>query len=550
MTKKIFNGILLTSIITLIACLVFVIGVEFQMYQEAQDDALKSEAYIISTVISEIADYKEAFAKSDLRITIISPEGAVIYDNKADEDQMENHLDREEIAEAIENGEGHSVRRSGTLSKKTCYYALKLKDGSFLRVSDTRVTVWTTLLTLSQPIAAILVIVILVSIILASFISKKIVLPINKIDIENPVMSDSYEEISPLIKKINLQNRRINSQIDKLKNSKLQFEAICDNMCEGLILTDNSGNIITCNSSAMKLFDTNDEIIGKNLLVLNHGEIFREIISSLEKGQYISKHESLNKMYYEITANPVRDKENNICGGVILLVDITEKESREKLRREFTANVSHELKTPLTTIYGISDMLKSGIVNQNDITGFAEDINKESSRLITLVNDIIRLSQLDEGIIADDEVSSNILEISGIVKERLKKVAESNNVDIILKVDELTVIAPPTLLEELIYNLCDNAIKYNKSGGTVTIESKIINDKPCITVADTGIGIEQKYHERIFERFYRVDKSRSKHIGGTGLGLSIVKHIVSCINASISVESKIGEGTKITVLFN
>lgn len=549
MTKRIYRGILLSSVITMLACLIFTIGIQYQMYDESTKDSLKDKAYIIS-LNSESCDLSK-YADAKERITLITSSGNVLFDNKAIADKMENHLSRKEVTEALDSGEGYAVRRSETLGSKSCYYALKLKNGNILRISDDSLTVWTVLINLLPAICAIAIMTLVLSSVLAAVISKKILKPLNSIDLENPDAQNVYDELIPFINKINMQNRKIDRQIARLTRSRREFDIITENMSEGLVLTDIKGNILTHNKGIEKFFGVGEDINGKNILTLNRSEVFREIFSDITEKRRGEDILSLNGRYYDMTANPVYDEDGTPCGAVILAVDITEKEKREKLRREFTANVSHELKTPLTSISGISDMLMNGIVAPEDIKGFAGDINKESARLITLVNDIIKLSELDEGAYSTEtDEKVDLLKTAAEVKERLEKIAAKKNVKIVVTGEDAEITGGESLVFEMLYNLCDNAVKYNKENGNVTVSVGTSEGTPFVTVKDTGIGIPPEYTDRIFERFFRVDKSRSKESGGTGLGLSIVKHIAMSLGADIRVESTVGKGTEITVTFN
>lgn len=549
MTKRIYRGILLSSVITMLACLIFTIGIQYQMYDESTKDSLKDKAYIIS-LSSESGDLSK-YADAKERITLITSSGKVLFDNKAIADKMENHLSRKEVKDALDSGEGYAVRRSETLGSKSCYYALKLKNGNILRISDDSLTVWTVLINLLPAICAIAIMTLVLSSVLAAVISKKILKPLNSIDLENPDAQNVYDELIPFINKINMQNRKIDRQIARLTRSRREFDIITENMSEGLVLTDIKGNILTHNKGIEKFFGVEEDINGKNILTLNRSEVFREIFSDITEKRRGEDILSLNGRYYDMTANPVYDEDGTPCGAVILAVDITEKEKREKLRREFTANVSHELKTPLTSISGISDMLMNGIVAPEDIKGFAGDINKESARLITLVNDIIKLSELDEGAYSTEtDEKVDLLKTAAVVKERLEAIAAKKNVKIAVTGEDAEITGGESLVFEMLYNLCDNAVKYNKENGNVTVSVGTSEGAPFVTVKDTGIGIPPEYTDRIFERFFRVDKSRSKESGGTGLGLSIVKHIAMSLGADIRVESTVGKGTEITVTFN
>lgn len=547
MTKKIFRGILLSSVITLLLSLVFIIGVQYQIYRESGYSALQSKTNLIS--LSAEGEELQKYSSAPERITLIDGDGRVLYDNKANAADMENHSSREEVKEALKDGTGYSVRHSETLGINSCYYAVKLENGNILRVSDESLSVEAVVLQLLPPIAAIALLALVLALVLVSFISKRILKPINEIDLDKPLEDTAYEELSPFVSKINAQQRRINHQIAELRASRREFETIAENMSEGLLLTDTKGHILSHNSSVKRFFGVQDDINGQNILTVNRSEVFREVFDNIREGRHCENTVTVSGMYYEVAANPVFDETGAPCGAVILIVDVTEKEKREKLRREFTANVSHELKTPLTSILGISDMLKNGIVAPDDIKGFGADINKEAERLLSLVNDIIKLSELDEGTVGETE-RVDLYKTANEAAKSLAKIAEKRGVTLEVTGETAEISAGESLIFEMIYNLCDNAVKYNKENGSVTVNVGNKDGAAFVTVKDTGIGIAPDHTERVFERFYRVDKSRSKQSGGTGLGLSIVKHIAASFGGTITLNSTLGEGTEITVTFN
>ena len=548
MTKKINRGILFSSVLTLAACLVFFVGVQYQMY----DDTLKSSLESKAEIISRNADESELKTYNGIkeRVTLISSDGKVLFDNKARTSEMGNHAKRKEVKNALKNGEGYDIRRSETLGVKTCYYALKLKDGNILRVSEDAMSLLAVISGLFPAICAIAVMTVILAAVLADIISKKIVKPINNMNLDTPEYNDTYDELSPFITKINDQNKKIRRQIAELKRSRLEFDTIAENMTEGLCLTDKKGNVIMHNSGFEKIFGSDSDIDGNNILTFCRDESFRKTLENIRENEKSDSLLTVGGKNYEITANPVFDENGTACGAAVLVVDVTEKEKREKLRREFTANVSHELKTPLTSILGISDMMKNGIVKEEDIKGFAADINTEAARLITLVNDIIKLSQLDEEQEnPEDAETVDLNEISEEVIKSLTPVAEKKQIKLKLTGVKAEIQGGRSLIFEMIYNLCDNAVKYNRDGGGAEIITGTENGKPFITVKDTGIGIPKDKTDRIFERFYRVDKSRSKSSGGTGLGLSIVKHIALSLGGEISVSSELDKGTEIKIVF-
>ena len=547
MTKKIFRGILLSSVITLLLSLVFIIGVQYQIYRESGYSALQSKANLISLSADE--EELQKYSSAPERITLIDGDGRVLYDNKANATDMENHSSREEVKEALKDGTGYSVRHSETLGINSCYYAVKLENGNILRVADESLSVEAVVLQLLPPIAAIALLALVLALVLGSVISKRILKPINEIDLDRPLEDTAYEELSPFVSKINAQQRRINHQIAELRASRREFETIAENMSEGLLLTDTKGHILSHNSSVKRFFGVQDDINGQNILTVNRSEVFREVFDNIREGRHYENTVTLSGMCCEVTANPVFDETGAPCGAVILVIDVTEKEKREKLRREFTANVSHELKTPLTSILGISDMLKNGIVAPDDIKGFGADINKEAERLLSLVNDIIKLSELDEGTVGETE-RVDLYKTAKEAAKSLAKIAEKRGVTVEVTGETAEISAGESLIFEMIYNLCDNAVKYNKENGSVMVNVGNKDGAAFVTVKDTGIGIAPEHTERVFERFYRVDKSRSKQSGGTGLGLSIVKHIAASFGGTITLNSTLGEGTEITVTFN
>lgn len=546
MTKKIFRGILLSSILTMLLSLVFIIGVQYQIYVDSRYSALQSKAYLISLAAEE--NDLQKYSSAAERITVVDASGYVLYDNKATAAAMENHAGREEVKEASDNGTGYAVRHSETLGINSCYYAVKLQNGNILRVADESLSVGAVVIELLPPIAAIALLAFVLALVLASVISKKILKPINETDLDSPEPLSGYDELAPFVSKINSQRRKINHQIAELRERRREFDTIAENMSEGLLLTDTKGHILTHNSSIRRFFGVKENINGQNILTLNRSEVFREIFENIRESRHYENTISLSGMCCEVTANPVFDESGAPCGAVILVIDVTEKEKREKLRREFTANVSHELKTPLTTILGISDMLKNGIVAPDDIKDFAQDINKEAERLIVLVNDIIKLSELDEGGTKETE-RVDLLKTAKEVVSRLAPIAEKNGISLTVSGESAEIQAGESLIFEMLYNLCDNAIKYNKENGSVTVRVGYKDGAPFTAVRDTGIGIAPEHTERVFERFYRVDKSRSKQSGGTGLGLSIVKHIAASFGGKVTLTSTLGEGTEITVTF-
>ncbi|MBQ4067391.1 MAG: PAS domain-containing protein, partial [Clostridia bacterium] len=432
--------------------------------------------------------------------------------------------------------------------KKTYYYAKRLSNGTVLRVSDEQMTIGALILRLIMPLFAALLAVIIISAILSSSIAKKIVKPINELDFHDPVIKGDYSEISPLLRRISRQNTLIELQMKELKRQQEEFLTVTGNMSEGLILIDSKAEVLSYNKSALRLLGVDDKGVGSGILAFCDSPELIRVVESVLNGVSCEPVISINGKELNILANPVSD-EKKVSGAVLLILDVTERERRDTLRREFTSNVSHELKTPLTSIYGISDMMQNGLIRPEDTAQFAKNIHDETGRLITLVNDIIKLSQLDEGAVGLETEEVDLLACAKTVRTSLSAVAQRQGVTLSVQGESAFVTGIGTVIGEMIYNLCDNGIKYNREGGSVTVTVESIEGHPTVTVADTGIGIPKEHQERIFERFYRVDKSHSRSIGGTGLGLSIVKHGAAVHNATVRLESTEGEGTTVSIVF-
>ena len=548
MTNKIFRSVFFTSVLTLAAGLVLAFGVLFGAFEDRIEKELKSEAgYIAYSVENGDTDFFSKFSGSDKRVTLIAANGDVIADTQVAASDMDNHADREEVKDALKYGSGTKVRYSETLTEKTIYYAQRLSNGNVLRVSTTQYTIVTIILGLMQPMIIVLVIAMALSFFLSSKVSKKLIQPINSIDLNNPENNDTYEELSPLRHKIIKQRRTIDGQIEKAKQVQEEFKLITENMSEGFLVIDKNAKLLSYNSAALKLLDAS--AAEDNVLTLNRTSGFIDAVSNALKGRHAENTMLHADRTYNLIANPVFDKES-VIGAVIVIIDVTETAKREAMRREFTANVSHELKTPLTSISGFAELMKSGGIPEETVVDFSNSIYTEAQRLISLVSDIIKISELDEKDNRLDRESVNLYELAAEVINRLKPAAEKKNISFMLKGGDAETFGVRSIIDEMIYNLCDNAIKYNKNGGSVTVTVNNDGDKAKISVKDTGIGIPKTQQDRIFERFYRVDKSRSKAEGGTGLGLSIVKHGAMYHNADISVESEIEKGTTMTIAFN
>lgn len=548
MTKKIFRSIICASFVTFLACFVFIMGILYEYFNNSLLKELRNEADIVEQGIELYSEKYLENIDSANRITWIDSDGDVLYDSEIDASKLENHSEREEVIEAFESGSGSSQRYSATFAERNIYYAKLLDNDTVIRISSSQYTVWALLLAMVEPMLFVFVIVIIISVFLAVALSKKIVRPLNDMDLENPDVDESYPEISPLLKKISRQNMLINRQMKALKKNEEEFMTITSNMSEGLVIIDKNTEILSFNSGALKLLGKDKAELGESIFTLNRSEGFRNAVDEALKGNHGEGSLEIDGRICQVLANPVFDVD--VRGAVVLIMDVTEKEQREALRREFTSNVSHELKTPLTSIYGISEIMMNGIVKPEDMGRFAENIHNESGRLINLVSDIIRLSQLDELSDEIEKVPVDIYASAKSVAERLKSLADKNEVTIEVSGEKTIINGVNSMIDEIIYNLCENAVKYNKTGGKVSIFAGIENGKKTIKVSDTGIGIPKEDFNRIFERFYRVDKSHSRKIGGTGLGLSIVKHGAAYNGARVEVESREGVGTTFRVIFD
>ena len=549
MTKKIFKSIMAVCTVVLVLGLAFVMGILYRYFGKQISTELEKEAsYVAQGVELSGVEYLEKLNGKNARITLIDQDGSVLYDSQAEASSMENHGDREEVKEAAETGKGEAVRMSETLSEKTIYYALRLTDGSILRVSSTQYSVLALVYQLIVPVLWILLLMIILSGAFAFRLSKKVVEPVNNLDLEHPEENEVYEEVAPLLSRMYKQNREIKNQIDTARRQQEEFSIITENMQEGLVVIDRYTMILSGNSSVWKLFHVSEPKSGESVYVLNRSEEFQSIIDKALDGKHNEAVLKVDGSDIHVIANPVM-RENQVEGAVLLLVNVTEKLEREKLRREFSANVSHELKTPLTSISGFAEIIQDGYVKEEDIRAFAGRIYKEAQRLITLVEDVIRISQLDEGEVPYEWTETDLYQTVKSVFGTLSEAAKKQNVHLYIEGERIKLHTVPNILEEVLFNLCDNAIKYNKQGGSVCIRLAENEGNVCISVQDNGVGIPKEDQSRVFERFYRVDKSHSKEIGGTGLGLSIVKHGVSFLGGEVELESTPGQGTEITISF-
>lgn len=549
MTKKIFKSIMFVCALVLAVGLAAVMGILYRNFDgQMRKELSKEAAYLAYGVEQQGLNYLKNIKDKSARITYIDQDGTVLFDNEADVSEMKNHSDRTEFQKAEKYGAGESSRYSDTLSEKTIYYALRLKDGTVLRVSGTQDSVLALVENLIFPLCGLLCLMLILSGIMASAISKRIVKPINELDLESPEENLIYEELSPLLSKIHRQNREIQNQLELAKQQQEEFALITENMQEGLIVIDKYTMILSANSSAWNLFHMDRVCQGESVYCLDREEEFRHAIEQVLSGEHTELVLKLNGSDIQLIANPViRDKKTE--GAVVLLVNVTEKLERESLRREFSANVSHELKTPLTSISGFAEIMQSGLVKCEDIPQFAGRIYKEAQRLLQLVEDVIQISQLDEEKTSYTWEPVDVYQVCKNAFESLKEKAKRLNVHLYICGEYMKMEAVRTLLEEAVYNVCDNAIKYNRNEGSVSVFLTQTAQEIQIVVKDTGVGIPKEDQDRVFERFYRVDKSHSKEIGGTGLGLSIVKHAVGALKGSVILRSEEGNGTEICMKF-
>jgi len=548
MAKKIFKSILSLSVAVLLICVFSIFCVFYGCLEGMIKDSLKNEAHLIAQQVEYDESYLDDISFMKHRVTLIDTDGGVLYDSQADENTMDSHYMREEVVAAKETGEAFVTRYSDTISTETIYYALELDDGRILRVAQQQSAVLMMVKEAVEPVVLIMIALVIMAWIISIMSAKRIVKPINEIDLSSISPEEPYPELAPLIGKIRQQNLRINMHMEELRKQQKEFTAITENMREGFLLIDKKQEILSYNSPVLKLLGESDDIAPHTAFELNRSREFRTAVEEAIAGNFSQQIWEKGEHCYSIIADPVIDHED-VAGAVIIIIDVTEKEQRDKLRREFTSNVSHELKTPLTTIYGVSDMMAEGIIKNEDIEKFAVSIRDEAERMITLINDIMKLSKLDENVSDDETVDVELMEMTQKVMARLSLAAKEKDVRLELGGQPAVIKSIPALCEEIIYNLCENAIKYNKPGGLVHIDITEDDSAAILTVEDTGKGIPADARERIFERFFRVDKSRNCDIEGTGLGLSIVKHAVTRLGGTISVESTEGVGTKMTVRF-
>lgn len=547
MRKKIFTLTIAIILTVLLLSFGVITDVLYNHFTTVSVNQLKDELTLAAQGVELSGiDYLKSVSENNYRLTLISDDGTVIYDTKSNETEMDNHLDREEIKKAFEEGEGSATRHSDTLGEKTLYEAKRLKDGSVLRISVSLAEVWVLLVGMIYPLAVIFVISVIIAFVLANRVSKSIVKPLLKLDLEHPADNNTYEELSPVLTEIRRQHGKIKEQMMKLSEQNDEFSQIISSMSEGLILLNEQGSIIAINRTARKIFGARDDAVGTDFLTLDRSPELSYAITEAEKNSRSEITLSKNGREYQFNISRIKSEDKTL-GTLILGFDITEKAFAERNRQEFTANVSHELKTPLQSIIGSAELLQNGLVKPEDTARFIGNIKNEATRLVSLINDIIRLSQLDEKAEPTRE-SIDLTAIANEVVEVLTPSSEEKKIKLSLECDNITLNGVRRYIYEIIYNLCDNAIRYNKEGGKVDIAIKKRGKSTVITVADTGIGIPAEHQARVFERFYRVDKSHSKETGGTGLGLSIVKRAVMLHNGKVELTSTVGEGTTVKVV--
>lgn len=549
MTKRIFHSICLASLSVFLIFAVLFAVVLYDYFSDSQQAQLKIQTALVAQGANhEGIDYFQGLDNREYRITWIDKDGTVLFDSQSDLTCMENHLEREEVKEAMAAGTGESVRYSKTLLERSLYFAQRLDDGTVIRLSASQNSLLRLFIGMLWPVFFICIGAAVLSLFLASRLSKKIVKPLNELNLDEPLSNDGYDELSPLLRRISIQQEQIKHQSDELLQKQREFDAVTTGMSEGIVLLNSKRIILSMNSAAMSLFGTDNSCVGKFILSVNRSPELQELLFMASQGKYTEMITELAGGKYQIDVSPIISK-GIVSGMVLLMFDVTEKEKIEQMRREFTANVSHELKTPLHTISGCAELMCNGMVKPEDTEKFSARIYTESQRMIGLVEDIIKLSHLDEGAGNMEWEKVDLYALAEETIARLAPAASASNIKITLNGEKATVNGIPQLLKEIIYNLCDNAVKYNRKDGSIDVTVKNEGDHVLLRITDTGVGIPPEHQERIFERFYRVDKSHSKEIGGTGLGLSIVKHAVKLLDGAIDLQSQPDKGTSVSVVF-
>lgn len=546
MTKKIFRSMVITAGTVLLAGMVIIMGCLYEYFCGVQEKQLRDELGLAAVAVKQGGEgYLRSLHSDRYRLTWVAADGTVLYDTQADAATMENHAQRQEIQQALLAGQGESSRFSATLLEKTLYSAQRLTDGTVLRISISRATAGVLVLGMLQPFLVVLAAALVLSALLARRLAHHIVEPLNSLDLEHPLDNDTYEELSPLLGRINQQRRQIDTQMRELQRKRDEFGQITGNMKEGLVLLNQQGSILSINPAARTLLHADAACLGQDFLTVDRSsDVSHALQTAMEQG-HSEIHTLRGDREYQLDISRI-ESGGSATGAVVLAFDVTEQALAQRSRREFTANVSHELKTPLQSIMGSAELMENGLVKPEDMPRFIGRIRSEAARLVTLIEDIIRLSQLDEGV----EMPVEPVELHALAEETaasLREAADAKKVTLSVIGSAATVCSVRRLLSEIIYNLCDNAIKYNVPGGSVTVDTAPCEGGVILTVSDTGIGIPPEHQSRVFERFYRVDKSHSRQSGGTGLGLSIVKHAVQDLDGAIHLDSTPGQGTSIQV---
>ena len=548
MTKKIFHSIFTVALVVLLASIGIATSFLYDYFNKSQINQLKAELSLVADTVNEVGvEYFENFNSTVFRFTVVDTDGTVLYDTQVNASEMENHAEREEIEEAFKDGSGSSARSSATLTQKTYYEAVLLENGEVLRIAISRLTIGSLIMIMLPAILFIVFIAAIVAGILSHTMAKKVTEPLMKLDLEHPSDNSTYEELTPILTKLHIQHKQIKTQMETLRRKSDEFEQIVSSMNEGLVLLDEYGMVLSMNTAAKKIFAVKKDVKGSDFLLVDRTSKMSKAIWNALDGNHSEYTEERNGSEYQFTVNPI-ESDGKVLGAVILVFDISDRAFAERNRQEFTANVTHELKTPLQSIIGSAELLENGLVKPEDTARFVGNIRKEATRLVSLINDIIRLSQLDE----HNEPATETVELTEVAKEVVEVLtvaAANKNVELIIEGEAQTIFGVRRYIYEIIYNLCDNAIRYNVDGGRVEIRIGKNNGRAIVSVKDTGIGIAPEHQNRIFERFYRVDKSHSKETGGTGLGLSIVKHAVQYHSGKVTLESEVGKGTTITIAF-
>ena len=548
MRKKIFRSIFTVALVVLLASIGIATSFLYDHFNTSQQSQLQAELHLVADTVNEVGiEYFETFDSSVFRFTVVGADGTVLYDTQAVANEMENHADREEIIEAFQSGKGSSARTSSTLTEKTFYEAVLLENGDVLRISVNQLTIGALIVGMLPAIFVIILIATVVAIILSLTMAKQVTEPLINLDLEHPAENVAYEELTPILTKLHKQHKQIKKQTKSIRRKSEEFDQIVASMNEGLVILDEHALILSINQAAKKVFGVNKDAKGDDFLLYDRTSKTSKAIWDALEAKHSEYTEERNSSVYQFTVNPI-ESSGKVLGVIILVFDVTDRAFAERNRQEFTANVTHELKTPLQSIIGSAELLETGLVKDEDKEKFIGNIRKEASRLVNLINDIIHLSQLDENLESATE-TVELMSVANEVVDVLSASASKKNVSLYVDGEPCTIFGVKRYIYEIIYNLCDNAIRYNIDGGKVVIKISKESGSPEISVTDTGIGIAPEHHNRIFERFYRVDKSHSKETGGTGLGLSIVKHAVQYHKAKVMLDSAVGKGTTVTVKF-